>query len=125
MKALVLKLRIPPSANRMTKLNRRTGRIYTSPEYNAWKIDALSLMWTQKPAGGFPFFAGKFRAEIVLPIKLRIDEDNAVKPLLDFLQKPGGIVANDKNVRGHTVERSDEIDEGFCRIAIYDLAEAA
>lgn len=118
MNALVIELPQPISANRMWRQNRRTGRIFINPLYAEWKRAALSHMWTQKPAGGFPFFAGKFRMEIVLPVKIRPDEDNLVKPLGDFLEKTARIVANDKHMFGHEISRSDEINKGFCRVVL-------
>ncbi len=123
MRAVTLELPQPPSANVLWKLNRKTGKPYTNPAYARWKIAALSTMWQQKPAGGFPFFAGAYSVQIVLPLKTRIDADNFAKPLLDFLQKPAGIIANDKHTHEAAITRSAEVNKGFVRLFVFDAPE--
>lgn len=114
----------PVSANRIWRTTKQ-GRIYLNPNYRQWRKDALSSLWEQKPAGGFPFFDGKFRLEIILPVKTRIDEDNAVKPVADFLQGCAGLVANDKHMFGHEVSRSEDVPKGMCRVVVTETMEAA
>lgn len=125
MKVVTLDLPLPPSANVIWRVNRRTGKPYISPRYAKWKKVALASMWPQKPAGGFPFFPGAFCIHMTLPLKLRPDPDNMWKPVLDFLQKPGGIIANDKQSMGSSQSRSGEIKAGHLRVFVFEAMEAA
>lgn len=124
MKVVQLDLPLPPSANVIWRVNRRTGKPYLNPIYTKWKKTALNAMWPQKPAGGWAYFPEAFNVHIALPIKLRIDPDNVWKPLLDFLQKPAGIIANDKHSQGASQSRATDVPKGMCRVFIYE-AQAA
>lgn len=125
MKVVQLDLPLPPSANVIWRVNRRTGKPYLNPRYTAWKRAALDSMWPQKPDGGFPHFPGAFAVHMTLPLKLRPDPDNLWKPLLDFLQKPAGIIANDKHSQASSQSRSADIPKGHLRVFVYETKEAA
>lgn len=125
MKIVKLDLPLPPSANVIWRVNRRTGKPYLNPRYTAWKRAALDSMWPQKPAGGFPHFPGAFEVHMTLPLKLRPDPDNLWKPLLDFLQKPAGIIANDKHSQASSQSRSADIPKGHLRVFVYETKDAA
>jgi Holliday junction resolvase RusA-like endonuclease len=77
-------------------------------------------MWEQKPEGGFPFFSDAFDVRIVMPLKIRSDLDNMIKPLLDFLADPARIIANDKHTRSASISRSEDIAKGMCRVFVYE-----
>lgn len=110
MKVVQLDLPLPPSANVIWRVNRRTK----------WKKAALASMWPQKPAGGFPHFPGAFEVHMTLPLKLRPDPDNLWKPLLDFLQNPAGIIANDKHSQASSQSRSSDVAKGMLRVFVYE-----
>ncbi len=124
MKVLVLDLPQPVSANRIWRTT-RAGRTYLNPKYKAWRSYALSCLWEQKPAGGFPFFERAFDVRIIMPVKLRADIDNMIKPLLDFLAEPARIIANDKHTNSASISRSAEVAKGMCRVFVYETKEAA
>lgn len=120
MKVVTLDLPLPPSANVIWRMNRRTGKPYLNPRYTKWKRDAMSGLWPQKPEGGWAYFPEAFNVHITLPLKLRIDPDNVWKPILDFLQKSAGIIANDKHSQGASQARSADIPKGMCRVFDYE-----
>lgn len=124
MKVVKLDLPQPVSANRIWRTT-RAGRTYLNPRYKAWREDALSRLWEQKPAGGFPFFPSAFDVQIIMPVKLRADIDNMIKPLLDFLAEPARIIANDRHTRSASISRSADIAKGMCRVFVYETKEAA
>ncbi len=118
---ITLFLPLPPSANVLWRVNRRTGKPYLNPVYTKWKKQALASLWTQKPAGGFPHgFAGEFNVHITVPLAMRGDVDNRVKAVLDFLQKPACIIANDSQAQGAAISRSEHVKRGTCRVDVYD-----
>lgn len=117
---LTLSLPLPPSANVLWRVNQRTGKPYLNPVYRSWQKRALSSLWTQKPRGGFPFFAGHFNVQIAVAMGMRGDIDNRVKPTLDFLQKPAGIIANDSHTQGASIVRSPDVARGYCRVDLFD-----
>jgi len=123
MKVVKLDLPLPISANRIWRTT-KTGKTYLNPKYRDWRKAALASLWTQKPAGGFPFFSGAFDAQIAVALKMRGDIDNRVKPLLDFLAT-AGIIENDKHAHGASITRSADIAKGMCRVFVYEAKEAA
>lgn len=124
MKVVKIDLPQPVSANRIWRTT-RAGRTYLNPLYKAWRTRALSCLWEQKPKGGFPFFPGAFDVQIIMPVKIRSDIDNMIKPLLDFLAEPARIIANDKHTRSASISRSPDIAEGMCRVFVFEAKEAA
>ncbi len=123
MKVVTLDLPLPDSANRIWRTT-RTGRTYLSPQYKDWRKAATTSLWVQKPAGGFPYFAGAFNAQITVALKMRGDIDNRIKPLLDFLAG-AGIIENDKHAHGASIARSADVAAGMCRVHVYEAKEAA
>ncbi len=122
MRAVTLVIPLPPSANALFANVPRKGRVRTAA-YRRWSVAALSWMWTCKPVGGFPFFDGPFSVQIAVPLKMRGDVDNRVKPILDFLKKPAGLVDDDSKTFGATITRSDEVEPGFARVFVFDAPE--
>jgi len=92
---MIFNLSIPPSANRMY---RRAGNvIHKSAEYRDWLTQAgwqfaaqVKGHSTIKGPAAVEMFVGKMHGAR--------DVDNAIKPVLDFLQQ-AQIVSNDKLVR--------------------------
>ncbi len=123
MKVVQLDLPLPVSANRIWRTT-KTGRTYLNPEYKDWRKAALTILWAQKPAGGFPYFSGAFDAQITVALKMRGDIDNRIKPLLDFLAS-AGIIENDKHAHGASIARSADVRAGMCRVHVYETKEAA
>jgi Holliday junction resolvase RusA-like endonuclease len=120
MNVVTLDLPLAPSANSIWRVNRTTGKPYLNPRYRAWKKDALSRLWTQKPKGGFPFFAGAFSVQIIVALKMRGDVDNRIKATMDFLADPARIIANDKHAHSASIARSADIAKGYCRVIVFD-----
>lgn len=123
MKVVQLDLPLPPSANVIWRTT-KSGRTYLNPKYTAWRKAALTSMWTQKPAGGFPTFEGAFEAQIVVALKMRGDIDNRLKPVLDFLAS-ASIIANDKHAQRATIARSEAVPKGMCRVFVYEAPAPA
>lgn len=118
MKVVQLDLPLPPTANVIWRTT-RTGRTYLNPKYTAWRKAALVSMWTQKPAGGFPFFDGAFEAHIAVALKMQGDIDNRVKPLFGFLAT-ANIIANDKHAQKASISRSVDVRPGYVRVHVYE-----
>lgn len=124
MKVLVLNLPLPPSVNALFANVPGRGRVRTKL-YRRWSKDALEYAWLSKPYGGFPRFDGAFDVQITVPLKMRGDVDNRLKPVLDWLKKPGAIIADDEKAFSATIARGEDIEPGFCRVYVYETKEAA
>lgn len=118
MKVVTLNLPLPPSANMIWRTT-KAGRTYLNPKYREWRKAALTSLWTQKPAGGFPTFEGAFEAQVVVALKMQGDIDNRLKPVLDFLAT-ANIIANDKHAQKAIVARSESVAKGMCRVFVYE-----
>lgn len=86
---IVLTIAAPPSANRLYRMVR--GHMAKSTFYREWK-DAQALAIANQLGGAG--IVGHFHCGITVPT-LRIDLDNAAKPLLDAMQA-GGAFTNDR-----------------------------
>jgi Holliday junction resolvase RusA-like endonuclease len=124
MKVVTLDLPLPPSVNRAYYNVAGAGRRKASC-YRQWEKQALSSMWPQKPAGGFPFFATGFDVHIAVPLTMRGDIDNRMKLTLDFLKKPAGIISDDRHAQGATISRSEATPKGMCRVTVYETKPTA
>ena len=124
MKSLVLQIPLPPSVNALFANVPGKGRVRTKL-YRAWSKAALDFAWCSKPQGGFPHFDGAFDVQIIVPLKMRGDVDNRLKPVLDWLKTPGGIIADDVKAQRATIARGRDVEPGFCRIFVYETKEAA
>ncbi len=123
MKVVTLDLPLPVSANVIWRTT-KSGRTYLNPKYKDWRKAALTSLWTQKPAGGFPFFSGAFEVQIAVALKMRGDIDNRIKPMLDFLAS-ANIIANDKFAHGAAITRSESVGKGMCRVFVYETPARA
>lgn len=77
-------LPIPVSVNKVWK-RKRGGGFFLNPEAKAFK----DLVWAKWTALGKPRIIGEWTAEIILPAKCKMDEDNALKLPLDALKECG------------------------------------
>lgn len=124
MKVLVLNLPLPPSVNALFANVPGRGRVRTR-EYKRWSIAALNYAWLSKPQGGFPHFEGAFDVQITVPLKMRGDVDNRIKPVLDWLKKPADIISDDVKAQKASIARSQDVEPGFCRVYVYETKGAA
>lgn len=124
MKVLVLNLPLPPSVNALFANVPGRGRVRTKL-YRAWSKTALDFAWLSKPQGGFPYFDGCFDVQITVPLKMRGDVDNRLKPILDWLKAPGEIIADDVRAQRAIIARGRDVEPGFCRVFVYETKEAA
>lgn len=115
---LSLDLPIPPSVNNLFG-NRKGGR-YKTQAYREWIKSATASLWTQKPAGGFPFFPATYTLSILLPSGMRGDIANREKALSDFLKTPAGIISDDRHAASVALERSTAVSSGMCRVTVSD-----
>lgn len=119
MKVLVLKLPLPPSVNALFANIPGRGRVRTKA-YKRWAIAALNFAWGSKPQGGFPHFDGAFDVQISVPLKMRGDVDGRLKPVLDFLQSPLRVIAEDKHCQKATIARGEDVETGYCRVFVFE-----
>jgi Holliday junction resolvase RusA-like endonuclease len=113
MSEIVLRIPVPPSANRIW---RRAGAImHKSTEYRAWKDAAAAAIQEQRAGRCFDWFS----IGIDLPHSRR-DPDNSIKPILDACQA-GGAVINDSRLRGMTLDVLDEPGE-VVTVRLYEAA---
>ena len=89
-KRLNITLPLPPSLNRLWRTT-KTGRMYKSPEYTAWKTAA---QWDVKAQIKGQQITGKFKLTLIAdrPDKRPRDLDNLLKAALDCLN---GIAIDD------------------------------
>lgn len=115
---LSLDLPLCPSTNALY-CNRARGRAKTTT-YRNWLKAAQAELWTQKPAGGFPFFAGDFHVLIAVALTMRGDVDNRQKAAIDFLKRGAGVIPDDKRAHAAHVIRDASVQAGRCRVTISD-----
>jgi hypothetical protein len=116
---LTLDLPIAPSANALYCNVPGRGRAKTAA-YKAWIKAARGELWTQKPTGGFPFFAGAFHVVVAVPLAMRGDVDNRNKASIDFLKRGACVIPDDNKTYSAMVTRDPAISAGRMRITISD-----
>jgi Holliday junction resolvase RusA-like endonuclease len=104
---LTLSLPIPPSVNRAYG-NRKSGKgrgRYKTAAYKEW-IKNADAHYTLQGLGlqHVAPIRGKYHVTIYMPEDLRGDEDNRVKPVLDWMVSRN-LIPDDKHMRGHEVQR--------------------
>lgn len=103
-RTITLILPLPPSAN---SLFIQCGRKRVlSSDYRAWRLIAGTQLVQQMPAGARqrPAVAGPVSVDIALPLKMRGDIDNRIKPLLDLLVEHD-VMPDDHHVHALSVAR--------------------
>lgn len=98
MQEIVIDLPMPPSVNRIWRVNPRTKKPYRNPAYLRWIKEAGGLYMAQRAGKGWRMIEGAYEMTITLDrTKTKGgDIDNRIKAIADFAQK-AGIIANDKN----------------------------
>lgn len=115
---IVLRLPLPPSANRIWRVGR--GRVRKADAYTEW-LNLAGWQVQMQRAGNA--IAGRFEARITMP-ETRIDLDNNCKPILDLLQKQQ-VIANDRHLRCLTIQRDPDRDKATCLVELWSLPDAA
>jgi hypothetical protein len=106
---LTLSLPVAPSVN-AAWLNRKRGsgrgRI-KSAKYHSWMRQADAYYQLQGLGRVAPI-RGFYSVRIVMPENMRGDEDNRVKPVLDWLVSRR-LTPDDRYLRGHSVDRDPDL----------------
>lgn len=103
---VALELPRPISVNALWRAS-KTGGVYASPAYKAWKTEAGYRIAAQRVGG----VRGPYAITIKVAAKWRGDLGNAEKALSDVLQEHG-VIENDKFAERIVIERS-EATEGM------------
>ena len=102
---ITLILPLPPSTNSLWIQAGRKRVI--SPDYRAWRLIAGSKLEQQlasEVARARPMVGPPLGVDIALPLKMRGDIDNRVKPILDLLVHHD-VMADDQHVHALSVAR--------------------
>lgn len=115
-------LPVPPSTNALYR-NVAHGRVKTAI-YNAWIADADAVCIQQKKAvNAMALKEGEYRLSIRLPATCKIDTDNALKALCDYLVTRG-ITPDDSACRKIEIEKAEGVED-FCQVEIFPYGVAA
>ena len=102
-------LRLPPpiSTNASWRAFVRGGKATTikSADYRKWIADAGAMLEAQRPGR----VEGKYEMRVALPVKSRLDLDNACKAVSDLLQLHQ-VVANDRLMQRLEVWRGEDAE---------------
>ena len=90
-----VELPLPPSLNGIYANKQGFGRVKVS-KYRQWQDAAVEMICLAIPTA--KRIAGPVNVHIQLPLKMRGDCDNRIKPILDALVKSGR-VDDDRNVQ--------------------------
>lgn len=102
-------LPVPPSVNNLfATVGKRRVK---SKEYKAWQSEA-GLRLIVARVGRKRKISGYVAIEIGLPINMRGDIDNRIKPIIDLLVKHA-VIDDDRNVARVTVTRSVSGDAAY------------
>lgn len=101
---MTIRLPLPPSVNAMYVNVVGRGR-RKSGVYKAWVRTAGTLLNIQRPAK----VSGPYEIEIRVPLKMRGDADNRIKPLLDLLVAHG-VTDDDKHAKRVSISRADVLE---------------
>lgn len=108
-----LTLPLPPTTNNLF-VNRKGGKgRYKSPMYTQWMWQAYAALQEQKP---IEKISGPFRFWMTVPLDMRGDIDNRIKPAVDFCVA-NAVTPDDRHAVSVKVERG-AAKPGFCIIEI-------
>ena len=105
-------LPIMPSLNNAFP-TRKDGKRFASRQYTAWKEQAGWRLRQLKPQR----IDGPYALYIRLPLKMRGDVDNRIKPLADLLVAHG-LTADDKLMHRVTCERHESVKPNTCEFRL-------
>jgi Holliday junction resolvase RusA-like endonuclease len=106
-----LELPIPPTANNLFCNGRNGKGRFISLVYTQWQWAAYAAL--KKPVERI---SGPFRFRLILPVDMRGDVDNRIKPVLDFCVTHA-ITSDDRYAQSVSAERGD-VKKGFCLVEI-------
>jgi Holliday junction resolvase RusA-like endonuclease len=102
---IIIKMPVPPSLNNCYVNVKPRGQLrrarVKSPKYRAWREEAGWDVKAQKPGR----IAGPYEMHIGLPVGLRGDVDNRIKPISDLLVELG-IVEDDRHCVNLSIARA-------------------
>ena len=113
---ITLTLPVPPSSNRLWRSAK--GRTYKAPAYTDWLSEAYGRIAAARAADQVPY---RFTVRIVMP-KTRTDLDNAIKPILDCLQR-SGVVVDDRYCVEVTACRDETRDPDTVAVEVTPLPD--
>jgi Holliday junction resolvase RusA-like endonuclease len=108
-----LELPLPPTSNNLFINGRKGKGRFTNPIYAKWQWEAAAALQKQKPAEGIK---GPYRFWMTVPMDMRGDIDNRIKPALDFCVVHA-ITSDDRHCHSAKIERG-AAKPGFCIIEI-------
>jgi Holliday junction resolvase RusA-like endonuclease len=97
------------SVNEKYGYNPKTGKLYLSPKYRAFKEMVAALCVKKKIQSPY---------EVLIRLVSNHDIDNPLKPILDGLQA-AGVIDNDKNIHRLLVIKIPEKDAGEQLLEVY------
>lgn len=115
--AVTILLPKPPSVNRLHGRS-KTGQVFTSPAYKAWKLEAAWEYHRQRRR--ITPIRGPYTLRVILSAhRRRGDCDNFVKATSDLLVKMGAI-PDDRLAESATGTWDDTgtVPKGFCRVEL-------
>lgn len=123
---ITLDLPAPPSVNRLWKIGKNKGtgkgRLYRSPEYTRWILEAGLVLLTQKPKLSPKGISGPY--SMILRLKPKnsglADADNYLKATSDLLQAHN-IIENDRLCRKLLVLWDEKLPVA-CRVTIKSIS---
>ena len=116
-------LPVPPSTNALYRNVSGSGRVKTAA-YHDWLAAGGTALYQQaKALRDMKKVEGKFRVSIMLPDTCRMDIDNALKAILDFLVSRA-ITPDDSKCHRIEIEKPDGIKD-FCQVQIFPYAGQA
>lgn len=105
---------LPPSLNNAFTNAGRRGRI-KSPEYRIW-CDNADLLFKVRSAV-MPRIEGTYGVMICVPLRMRGDIDNRIKPIVDLLVRSGK-VDDDSKMQFVSVHRRDFVEAKTARVTV-------
>jgi Holliday junction resolvase RusA-like endonuclease len=106
-------LPLPVSANRLWRYAKKT--VVKSGAYSDWIATTMRIIRTNH----LPEFHGHYALDAIFPNSMRIDLDNAIKPLNDIFQR-ACVTKNDKLCRAIHLSYGD-VPKGQCLVTLTSL----
>lgn len=116
---VVLRLPLPPSANRIWRVG-KGGTPHRADAYKAWLQQAGWECVLQRGGDRIPY---RYHLRVTLP-EQGLDPDNILKPLCDLLQKQR-VITNDKHLRCLVLAVDPARDAGTLLVELWATPEPA